>query len=56
MTETLEKRLKDYKGYQVWKVVDDKGMRNETTTYMLNDGEGNNIGCFATLAELKRFV
>lgn len=56
MGETIEKRLKDYKGYQVWKITDNKGTRNEKTTYMLNDYDDNNINCFATLAELKRFA
>lgn len=54
--ETIEKRLKDYKGFQVWKITDNKGMKNETITYMLNDSEENNINCFGTLAELKKYV
>lgn len=53
---TIEKRLKDYKGYQVYKVIDNKGCRNEETTYMLNDQEGNNINCFTSLASLKKFA
>lgn len=54
MGEIVGKRLKDINGFQVWKVTDNKGLRNETTTYMLNDSEGNNINCFSTLAELKK--
>lgn len=53
---TIERRLSDYKGYQVWKVIDNKGMRNEETTYMLNDEDDNNINCFRTLVELKKYV
>lgn len=56
MGETIEKRLKDYKGYQVWKVIDNKGLHDETTTYMLNDQDGDNINCFSTLKELKEYV
>lgn len=54
--ETVEKRLKDYKGYQVSKVVDNKGMRNEKTTYMLDNQNGDNVNCFGSLADLKRYV
>ena len=54
MGETIEKRLKDYKGYQVYKIIDNKGTHNETTTYMLNDQDGNNIDCFSSLAALKK--
>ena len=56
MGETIEKRLKDYKGFEVWKVIDDKETRKEKVTYMLNDSEGNNINCFQTLKELKQFA
>ncbi len=56
MGETIEKRLKDYKGYQVWKITDNKGLHNETITYMLNDQDGNNIDCFISLAALKKFA
>ena len=56
MGETVVKRLKDYKGYQVDKIIDNKGTRKETTTYMLNDQDDNNIDCFPTLAALKKFA
>jgi len=56
MGETIEKRLKDYKGYQVYKIIDNKGTRKEITTYMLNDQDDNNINCFTDLAALKRFA
>ena len=54
--ETIEKRLKDIEGCQVWKVTDNKGTRHETTTYMLNTADGDNINCFGSLAELKAYV
>lgn len=54
--ETIERRLKDINGLQVWKIIDNKGMRDEQITYMLNDEEGNNIECFDTLKELKEFA
>ena len=56
MVETVEKRLKDYKGFEVWKITDNKGNRKEEVTYMLNDLDGNNIDCFKTLKELKQFA
>ena len=27
MSETIEKRLKDYKGFEVWKITDNKGTK-----------------------------
>lgn len=54
--DTIEKRLKDYKGYQVYKIIDNKGTRQEKITYMLNDQEENNINCFSSLAELKKWA
>ena len=53
---THEKRLKDYKGFQVYKITDNKGTHNDTITYMLNDQDGNNIDCFTSLAALKKFA
>lgn len=53
---TIEKRLKDINGLQVWKVIDNKGERNEETTYMLNTQDDDNINCFSTLKELKEFA
>ena len=56
MGETIEKKLKDYKGYQVYKIIDNKGTHNETTTYMLNDQDGDNIDCFTDLTTLKKYA
>lgn len=56
MGETIEKRLKDYKGYQVWKVTDNKGLHDEEITYMLNDQNDDNINCFTSLADLKKYA
>lgn len=56
MGETIEKRLKDYKGYQVWKITDNKGTRNEKITYMLNNQDGDNINCFSSLTALKKYA
>lgn len=50
-----ERRLKDYKGYQVWKCTDDSGKEKEVF-YMLNTQDGDNVNVFRTLAELKAFV
>lgn len=55
--ETIEIRLKDYKGYQVYKFIDDKGTRQEKITYAVcNQEEGEVINCFSSLAELKKYV
>lgn len=54
--DTIEKRLADYKGFQVWKVTDNKGLKNEEVTYMLNDQEENNLNCFTTLKDLKKWA
>ena len=56
MGETVEKRLKDYKSFGVWKVTDNKGTSKEEVTYMLTDSEDNIINCFQTLKELKQFA
>ena len=56
MGETIEKRLKDYKGYQVWKVTDNKGLHDEEITYMLNDQNDDNINRFTSLADLKKYA
>ena len=53
---TIEKRLKDCNGYQVWKIIDNKGLRDETATYMLNTQDGDNVNCFASLVELKKYA
>ena len=54
--ETIEKRLKDYKGYQVYKIIDNKGTRQEKIDYAICDQEGNIINCFSSLAELKKWA
>ena len=54
--ETVEKQLKDFKGFKVLKVTDDKGTLVEKTTYMLNTKDDFNVNCFSTLAELKSYV
>lgn len=56
MGETIEKRLKDYKGFQVYKIIDNKGTRNEKITYILNNQWGDNINCFTSLVALKKFA
>lgn len=53
MGKTVERRLKDYKGFQVWKVTENKGCHNEKTTYWANTHDGDNYNVFPTLARLK---
>lgn len=54
--KTVEKRLGDYKGYQIWKIINNKGLSSQKVTYMLNDQDGNNVNCFSTLSALKKGV
>lgn len=53
MGEIIERRLKDYKGFTVLKVVENKGTNKEEITYWLNDNDDNTINVFKTLKELK---
>ena len=43
MGETIEKRLKDYKGFEVWKVTDNKGTSEGFLDELLIDYENGNI-------------
>lgn len=56
MGETVERRLADYKGFQVWKVTDNKGLKSETITYMLNNQDDDNLNCFDNLKDLKKWA
>lgn len=55
MNGTTEKRLTDYRGYQVIKVVDDYGVKKDIT-YMVNNQDGDNLNCFTNLTALKKWV
>ena len=56
MGETVERRLKDINGLHVYKVTDNKGLKNEKVTYLLNTEDEDNINCFSSLKELKAFA
>lgn len=56
MGETVEKRLKDYKGFQILKITDNIGLRTEKTTYIAYDNEENLIDAKETLQELKKVL
>ncbi len=45
-----ERRLKDYKGNQVWKCTDEKG----EVFYMYNTQDGDLINVYKTLEQLKK--
>lgn len=45
-----ERRLKDYKGNEVWKCMDENG----EIFYMYNTPEGDNINVYKSLQELKK--
>lgn len=53
---TVEKRLKDYKGFQILKVTDNKGLRIKETTYIAYDSDENLFDAKNTLAELKKSI
>lgn len=52
---TEEKRLKDVNGYEIWKVTDNKGMRNQQVTYLVQDEE-DCLNCFSTLKEAQKYA
>lgn len=56
MGETVERRLKDINGLRVYKVIDNKGLKNEKVTYLLNTEDEDNINCFLSLKELKEYA
>lgn len=56
MGETIEKRLKDYKGFEIWKITDNKGLRNEEVTYIAYNIDGDLFNSKKTLAELKKSI
>lgn len=45
------RRLKDYRGYEVLKVIDNHGI-----LYLSIDTDGNILDCFRTLKELKKWA
>ena len=55
--EIIEKRLKDYKGYEIYKIYDKyNNGKVENLVYMANTKEGDNVNCMTKLSELKRFI
>ena len=55
--ETIEKRLKDYKGFEIYKVYDKHNNgKIENLVYMANTKEGDNVNCMAKLSELKKYI
>lgn len=50
VNKMTERRLKDYKGNEVWKCTDDNG----ETFYMYNTPDGDNINVYKSLQELKK--
>ena len=53
---TVEKQLKDYKGYEIWKHTDyDWNDKKLETSYMVTDGE-DAIDFFGSLAEAKKYI
>lgn len=57
MGETIERRLKDYKGFRVTKTTYNKGTKQEETVYFLdNEEDETNINVYKTLKELKHDV
>ena len=52
---TEERRLKDVNGYEIWKIIDNKGMRNQQITYFVQDDE-DVLNVFRTLKEAQAYA
>lgn len=55
MTDTIEKKLKDVNGLEIWKIIDNKGMRNEQISYLVQN-EDSIINVFKSLKEAQKFA
>lgn len=53
---TNEKRLKDYKGYEIWKIEDFDIFDHKISTLYEVADEDDAIDFFKTLAEAKRYI
>ena len=51
-----EKRLNDYKGFQIVKVTDNKGLSNEEITYIAYDNDENMFDADSSLQLLKKKI
>lgn len=56
MNKTIEVRLKDYKGFQVTKYIENKGTRVERTDYMATTQDADPFDCDKTLSGLKKKI
>ena len=54
--ETIEKRLNDYKGFQIWKVTDNKGSKNEKITYIAYTNNEDLFDADDNLSTLKKKI
>lgn len=55
--EIIEKRLKDYKGYEIYKIYDKyNNGKIKNLVYMANTKEGDNVCCMSILSDLKKFI
>ena len=52
---TEDRRLKDVNGYEIWKITDNKGMRNQQITYFVQDDE-DVLNVFSTLKEAQAYA
>lgn len=56
MGETIERKLKDYKGFCIFKVTDNKGLRTEETTYLAYTEDNDLLDGAQTLSDLKKKI
>lgn len=54
MNKTIEVRLKDYKGFQVTKYIENKGTRVERKEYLATTQNNDLFDCDKTLSGLKK--
>lgn len=56
MNKIIELKLKDYKGFQITKYIDNKGTSVERTSYMATTQEDDPFDCDETLSSLKKKI
>lgn len=56
MNKTIEVTLKDYKGFQITKCIENKGTRAEITEYMATTQDDDTFNCDKTLSGLKKKI
>lgn len=56
MNKTIEVTLKDYKGFQITKYIENKGTRAEIMEYIATTQDDDMFDCDKTLSGLKKKI